>query len=282
MADDAQSSPQAADDLAVLTWNVHGLPLHDAPARLGRIAAWIAARQPDLVLLQEVWSGAYARALSGALAGRYEACFSPHPFTRRPRGGLMILVREASGWRAGRVRFEPFRAAAAWYRLNEGDGVAGKGMLAMEVRRGERALTVVNTHVQAQYLERAYTDVRREQLAQLAEFLDRVGRGTAMVFGGDLNTEAGEDLYRTHLAVLGTDLAAAERAARGGTTCFDRKGGRSEWIDYVFARDLEVAATLEKVESSGPDDPYSDHDGLLFVLGLGPSPAPPPRRHVVT
>src|SRR5687767_12627839 len=47
--------------LRVLTWNVHAIPLLSPrpPARLRNIARKIREQQPDLVLLQEVWSHAY-------------------------------------------------------------------------------------------------------------------------------------------------------------------------------------------------------------------------------
>jgi endonuclease/exonuclease/phosphatase family metal-dependent hydrolase len=147
-------------------------------------------------------------------------------------------------------------------------------MLAVDLQRNGRVLAVVNTHLQAQYLQNSYDDVRRAQLVQLAVFLDGAGARHSLIFGGDLNTEAGEALYGTHLAPLGFDLTAETRRNRGGTTCFDRHGGRSEWIDYVFVRGLEGPSRLEKIDSDAPDDPYSDHDGLLLHLSVAGTGSP--------
>lgn len=256
-----------ASNLAVLSWNVHGLPLHAAPERLRRVAAWIEERQPDLVLLQEVWSRGYREILARALAPAYDAVSATHPLGALPRGGLLTLGRRRR-LRLGRARFEAYRSSAPWYRLGEGDGLSGKGALAVEVEADDLSLVAVNTHLQAQYGERRYGDVRRAQLEQLAAFVAAAAAGRPLLLAGDLNTEAGEELYGTHVVPLGLDLTAEERRARGGTTCFDRRGGRSEWIDYVVLRGEGTPAKLERIENRAPDDPFSDHDGLYVELAL--------------
>jgi endonuclease/exonuclease/phosphatase family metal-dependent hydrolase len=252
--------------LTLLSWNVHGLPFHGAPARLRRIAAWIGERRPDLVLLQEVWSPAYERLLADSLAREYDASYTARRFSRRPHGGLLTLIRRDAGWRTARVSFETYGSAAPWFRLNEGDGLSGKGILAVELRRDAETLLAVNTHLQAQYGERGYANVRRRQLEQLGAFVRRAGEAVPLLLAGDLNTLPEENLYDSHIASLGEDLTAEERCLRGGATCFDRAGGRSEWIDYAILRGAPAAVSLTRIESHAPDDPYSDHDGLLLRI----------------
>lgn len=252
--------------LTILSWNVHGLPFHGAPPRLQRVAACIAESRPDLVLLQEVWSPSYLRLLVGALRGEYDASYEARRLSGRPHGGLMTLVRRESGWRAARVAFEVYASAAPWFRVNEGDGLSGKGILAVELRREAETLLAVNTHLQAQYGTRGYAEVRRRQLEQLAAFVRRADGAAPLLLAGDLNTLPDEDLYASHIAPLGHDLTAEERRLRGGATCFDRAGGRSEWIDYAILRGAPAAVSLTRIESHAPDDPYSDHDGLLFCV----------------
>jgi endonuclease/exonuclease/phosphatase family metal-dependent hydrolase len=248
--------------LTLLSWNVHGLPFHAAPQRLRRIAGCIEERRPDLVLLQEIWVRGYLRLLSKALDDEYEAIVAPG--RGRPRGGLALLLRRAAGWGAAAVSFQRYGAAAPWLRLHEGDGISGKGILAVDLRRGGERLVAVNTHLQAQYGVRRYDDVRRAQLDQLVAFVERLD--APLLLAGDLNTDPGDDLYRSHVAALGADLTAEERARRGGGTCFDRRGGKSEWIDYALLRGLRAATELTRIENQAPDEPYSDHDALLVRI----------------
>ncbi len=252
--------------LTPLSWNVHGLPFRATRERLRRVAACIGGHRPDLVLLQEVWSRAYAHILTSALEPDYHAAFAPRRFASAPRGGLVTLVRRESGWHAGPVWFEHYRTSAPWFRLHEGDGISGKGILAVELRRSTERLVAVNTHLQAQYGDRRYTDIRRAQLAQLAAFLERAGAGSSLLLAGDLNTEAGEELYHSHVAPLGEDLTAEERRLHGGGTCFDRRGAKTEWLDYAILRGPRASASLTRVESDAPDHPYSDHDGLIVRI----------------
>ena len=251
--------------MTVLSWNVHGLPFHNAPLRLTRIAAWVREHQPDLVLLQEVWSSGHLRLLAQAVAGDYEAVSVGGRLGSKPRGGLAVLLRRESAWQPIRVDFERYQRTAPWYKLNEGDGLAGKGILAVEVRRDDERLLVIDTHLQAGYGARRYPEVRRAQLEQLTAFVERAGRDAPLLIGGDLNTEPDEDLYRDHIAPLGSDLTEVERRHAGGT-CFDARGKRTEWIDYVLLRGVPARASLTRIESDAPDDRYSDHDGLLVRI----------------
>jgi len=262
---DLASAESARPWLTVLTWNVHGLPFFRTRERLRRITSWISDQQPDIVFLQEVWLLAYLKLLIGACERDYRAVFAPHRFTRRARGGLLTLIRK-NGWQGGQISFEPYRAAAPRRRLYEGDGVSGKGILAVELCRGDERLRAINTHLQAQYGERHYDDVRQGQLEQLAAFVARADDSVPLLLAGDLNVEAGESLYRSHLAPVAVDLTEEERRLRGGTTCFDRSGGRTEWIDYVFLRGVDVSASVTRVENIAPDDPYSDHDAVLVKI----------------
>lgn len=251
--------------LTLLSWNVHGLPFIGWTRRAGKIADAVRRLQPDIVAFQEVWQNSF----NGTLlpwTEPFRAAFAPSALGWGLRGGLGVLVRLDSGWQVGDVRFERYRVAAPWYRLDEGDGIAGKGILAVEVRRDGERLTIVDTHLQAAYGARRYPEVRRAQLEQLAAFVARLGDGSPVLIAGDLNTEPDEDLYDSHIASLGEDLTAEERRLRGGATCFDRDGGRREWIDYAILRGAPATVSLTRIESRAPDDPYSDHDGLLLCL----------------
>lgn len=261
----------SADCLRVVTWNVHAIPfVSPRPTwRLRNVAAKIREQQPDLVLLQEVWAHAYADVVARALGGTYRVtrgggCRRPYPC-----GGLVMLVRVASGWVASAPTFVPFEAAAPWYRLAEWDGIVKKGMLLTHLRRGAATLGVVDTHLQTRYPEHGhnYRAIRRRQLEQLAATLAATFGDRPAIVAGDFNTAPTDrsGLYATHVAPLGDDRTAELRAAC--PQCGTRSPPKvPRWIDYVITRGVPAAASLTLIVNDGLDDPYSDHNALLLRL----------------
>lgn len=258
--------------LRVLTWNLHAIPLlsPSPPARLRNVAAEIRAQQPDLVLLQEVWSHAYASQLERALPEyrlvRGSGCTRPFPC-----GGLVVLVRHASGWVASAPTFVPYAASAPWYRYREWDGIVKKGVLLLTLARGAATLGVVDTHLQTEYayLGRDYTEIRREQLAALGRLVHTKFAGRPVVLGGDFNTAPDEHsgLYASQIARLGEDRTVDERAACGcGTRPPGSYRASSRWLDYVITSRLAVHATSTRIRNEWVDRPFSDHDGVLVRL----------------
>jgi len=257
--------------LRVLSWNLHAIPLVSPrpTARLRNVADAIRAEAPDVVLLQEVWAHAYAALLERRLADAYRltrayGCGRPYPC-----GGLVVLVRRASGWVAAPPTFERFKKHASWRRLREWDGIAKKGMLLVRLTRDGRTIGVVDTHLQTRYLEyrHNYTTVRRRQLEQLRATVDAAFGDRPVVIAGDLNTAPNDPsgLYASRVAPLGDDTAAAFRAAC--PACSTRPPPKMpRWIDYVLTRGLTATPTVTLIRNEAIDTPYSDHEGLLVRL----------------
>ena len=262
--------------LRVLTWNVHAIPVM-APrprARLANVAAKIREQRPDVVFLQEVWTHAYARQLARDLGGAYRLVATTGCGRPFPCGGLVVLVRVASGWTPSAPSFVAYADSAPWYRLAEWDGIAKKGVLSVELARGDESLVVVDTHLQTEYAHhgRDYADIRRRQLEQLATILDAYPE-RAVVIGGDFNTAPGEasGLYESHVTAIGDDRTTALRAACGGCNSRPSLLRAARWLDYVLTRGMTTAAAGTRIENAGIDDPFSDHDGVLVRLARVPS-----------
>jgi endonuclease/exonuclease/phosphatase family metal-dependent hydrolase len=264
--------------LRLLTWNVHALPhLYGARQRLARVIAKINEVQPDVICLQEVWSGRHAKRLHRALGDEYAAVAMARRLRDWPCGGLLTFVRHASGLRGGPPTFVRYAAHGSRRRFWEGDGLGGKGILAVQLCRDGETLVIANTHLQAQYPHRgrAYPSVRRAQLAQLARWLGQLGAEEPVLLAGDFNTTPAESLYAAHVVVLGRDLTEPARQQVGGGTYLDRHSGAQTWIDYVLARGVAAQSSVARIENSAPDVPYSDHNGLLVDLvyaARGPTP----------
>ncbi len=257
--------------LRVLTWNVHAIPFASPrpTARLRNVADAIRAAAPDVVLLQEVWAHAYADLLTRRLGDAYvliRGCGCGRPF---PCGGLVVLVRRASGWAAGSPTFVRYKKHAPWRRLREWDGIARKGMLLVPLTRAGRTIGIVDTHLQTRYLEyrHNYTTVRGRQLDQLRATVDATYGAQPVIIGGDFNTAPNDPsgLYASRVASLGDDTAAAFRSAC--PACSTRTPPKvPRWIDYVLTRGFAVTPTVALIRNDAVDTPYSDHHGVLVRL----------------
>jgi endonuclease/exonuclease/phosphatase family metal-dependent hydrolase len=273
----------ATGTLSVISWNVHGLPFDETfERRLENVAGEIRRRRPDVVLLQEAWLEAGAARLGCSLRAAYE----PVPdsegvrsgalslFGHR-RGGLLALVRRDSPWRLDPAPrgFEEYAVAAPWYRLDELDGIAGKGFQSFAIGDGKRRVVVVNTHLQAQYPARGnrYEDLRLRQIEQLVAYARKGPDADALVVAGDFNTREEEKAHYGALSAAFEDLTSAFRRGCGACgTYIARDGAEGWWIDYVFARAHggPIAAKVDRIRNHKRDDPYSDHHGLWVELQL--------------
>jgi endonuclease/exonuclease/phosphatase family metal-dependent hydrolase len=267
------------DDICVkvLSWNLHGLvwPLSKDPGgRMDRVSAKVRELSPDVVLLQEVWLGSHLKRLTRAL----HPDWTPICVRRRgggPRGGLLALVNAAAGWRARSApEFHAFTASAPVWRVWEGDGLGGKGVLTVELERGAVRICAVNTHLQSQYSSIDYAEIREAQLVELRAVISQLGPSQPAIVAGDFNTDSRESLYSI-VAALGTDLTAKARERDNNGTTANPREGRPEWIDYIVAANSEtyaVSANLELIANESADVPYSDHTGLFCTISFRSKP----------
>jgi endonuclease/exonuclease/phosphatase family metal-dependent hydrolase len=267
-------TPTAPGDLRILSWNLHGLawPLSQDPVgRMDRVAAKIRDLAPDVVMLQEVWLRSHLDRLVAALQPDWTPIFVDH--RGRASGGLLTLVNSSAGWRAHSApEFHPFTASAPVWKIWEGDGLAGKGVLCVAIEFDERRICAVNTHLQAQYSGITYTEIREAQLIQLGKVVSQFHPAIPAIVAGDFNTDAREPLYSL-VAAIGVDLTFKARGQGNVGTTANPREGRPEWIDYIVAANSQpwdVSANLELIANERADFPYSDHSGLLCTLTLTP------------
>jgi len=259
--------------LKVLSWNLHAMtwPLSKDPGgRMDRVSAKVRELSPDVALFQEVWFGSPVDRLTLAL----QPDWIPICIKRRgvgPRGGLLAFVSASAGWRVRAApKFHPFAASAPMWKVWEGDGLGGKGILTVELERGEQRLCALNTHLQAQYRGIDYAAVREAQLIELRQIVSRLHASMPAIVAGDLNTNSRESLY-SHVAALGTDLTAEGRELCNCGTTTDPFDGRPEWIDYIVAANSHAwtaSANLEVIANQRADFPYSDHSGLFCTVTM--------------
>lgn len=262
--------------LRLVTWNLHGPPLARRQKERFREAAQHILGStpplPDLVLLQEVWFRSAAAHLIEILGPHYQAIDVPPTSFPGRAGGLLTLLRRDSGWSLAEHAFEAFRSNAPAWRIWEGDGMASKGVQQLTITSGSQRVVVLNTHLQAQYGERSYPEVRAGQVHQLNTLVRKIPSELPIVIAGDFNTRPSEELY-TRLTDTWIDLTEGLRQrCTCGTTVADDKP--EEWIDYVFVRRIPGwrvhAERTERLECTTVDAP-SDHHGLDVTVSWTPS-----------
>ena len=257
--------------LRLLSWNLHALPLSSGRSpRLRRVAAAVMARLPDAVLFQEVWGQGDRRDLEARLGGRYQLVEGPARRGFWRPSGLLIFMRD--DWTIEQTAFHGFSMSAPGWRVWEADGLSGKGVLSVRVGRGGRHVSLVTTHLQAEYDEHRYGDVRAAQVGELGEVIERLPWAPPIILAGDLNTRPDEDaVFRGFLegwVEMGRDVR--EQCQCG--TQMNPDGQPGAWIDYVLVRppDGGHAADVgfELLRNRSLDDPYSDHHGLFATIEM--------------
>jgi endonuclease/exonuclease/phosphatase family metal-dependent hydrolase len=276
-------------DLHIVSWNVHGTPYNGRmQARIERIAAQLAQRRPDVILLQEVWFEGDALLLEAALREHYDRV-ADDPAVRRGflsllmglrSGGLLAFVRKDSGWLpSGRHSiFHAYRAQGPAWRLSEGDGLALKGVQRLELHNEGAQVAIFHTHLQAQYgKDRRYADVRSTQLEELERIVELRAAPVSLA-AGDFNTAPlGEDLpLYAQMLKSWDDLTSKLRSECdcNGTrlgAVHPEDVAEVAWVDYALARRAAPVKVVhsELIRSSGLDCPFSDHYGIELQLALG-------------
>ncbi|MBA3530804.1 MAG: endonuclease/exonuclease/phosphatase family protein [Ardenticatenales bacterium] len=182
----------------VVTLNAFGVPTIRTRARLRTIARELNDRALNAVCLQEVQLQRYVPVLSGAFSNFPYASWEPHLYA--PKGGLMTLTREpqSSG------RFIPFRNRGWLFGPIIADRMLHKGMLVCRLEHRGLPITLINTHLAANYSgnwERSnrYAKLEALQLAQLAEVVNEQPPESLIVVVGDFNIPRYSWLYEEFL-----------------------------------------------------------------------------------
>lgn len=267
--------------LKLATLNVWGLPkplARHTSERLDAIAANLPGLGADVVTFQEVWMHDLKERLLAADVGRHY----PWSWYREGNvdgGGLLVLSRYPI-WAA---YFEPFILRGAPQRLDHAEYYAGKGFVHLRLSTAAGPVSLINTHLHAQYSKDVgddYLGIRAGQAAQLSVFLQ--GISDPLVMGGDFNFMEGRPVYRVLRGLSGLrDVAAVldqrQDTVRRANPYRRYKVKPDARKDFVFCRD-GASSTLEPVsatrvfdeifEIDGKEASFSNHDGVMAELQL--------------
>jgi len=243
----------------------------DFAGRRDRMGPALAALEPDVLCLQEVWDRGAALTLRGHLRGRL-------PHARVSGGGLMVLSR----WPIVDAAFEPHPVHA---RLSLAERLAKKGALHVLIDTPFGPLHVVDTH-----LAHERDGARDGHALQVAALIERLGSRAApgtppMIVCGDLNFRAVRDGAPSRdfaaLRALGFEDAAGTgpdadgRWHRRRPTRVGRprtpEHRRENDPDYVLVRGgagVELAVRSFRLALDSAEEALSDHEAIVVDLDV--------------
>lgn len=206
--------------LKIVTFNIHDIYVGstDRNERMRAIAEKLCMFDPDIVGFQESFIREDRNALIETLKRGSRLQFHQYYPSRVVGSGLLI----SSAFSITQRSFLRFKDSNLFYRVTGGDWWAGKGvaLARVELPDGIGFVDFYNTHAQAGYGDRGYETVRKNQMTELARFVNRSRTGiTPALLVGDMNCKVGGDDFE----------AAVEGANRQRVMNID------SGVDHVFA-----------------------------------------------
>lgn len=266
----ALAAPARAEEISVVSFNVHGLPAwiarDDPAARMPEIGRLLS--RYDVALVQEVWG--YEEAL---------AAETPHGAKLQGNAARSTWLR-ALGFLCGRcgsglsLFTDPPRErvvaseAVAYDRcadwlFSANDCWATKGFQFVRLRLASGTeLDVYNTHLEAGDADDDF-EVRAAQLDELRSFVSMKSAGRAVILGGDLNLSHDDPRSAAAVAAFAGALGLRDSGARPADR--SRWPERIDWILYREGTDIRLALTTsgEDLDFRVGDEALSDHPAVF-------------------
>lgn len=261
-------------------WSLPGPIAKHKPQRMKAIVEHVALLDLQVVAFQEVWTRASRDTL---IAGTARIGFAHVWHNPETTGGSGLLV--VSKFPITSAHFEPFEARGHPERILHMDYYSGKGFALLEIETEGGLVTLLNTHLHANYARPGkpdeYKGVRAAQVIQLVAALPSIQ--TPLIAMGDFNLNDDESSYRVLLGLSGLRDVAAALDAKQPTSLdsnpYHRKRHVDKRLDYAFCRDgnrqglRPVSIQLDflaDLDFDGRPGTYSDHAGLVVEFASGP------------
>jgi len=256
--------------LRIASYNVWILPWfsEEYDERLAKLPGALVALDPDIVILQEVWSGAARDEISKALGPAYVTA-------RCDGGGLMVLSRLP-------IRSERFTPFGFDCDLSVPEWFAKKGVMEVVLDTPVGPLRVINAHLALP------SGAAEGQARQLLFLLDRIeaSRELPLIVGADLNIAANyyaaDELNPDYLCLIDAGLRDLDPPVlvRNGyahpaptRVGWPRPTPFAGWHpDHLMVRD-GLAGSIRiksfRLTLDTPETALSDHNLLLGEIVIG-------------
>ena len=261
-------------EFSLLSLNTFGIPFFLSLGRIKRLASELNRVTPTVVCLQEIQQNVYVPLLKKYLTKYSHLSSFPNRFA--PMGGLFTASIPI-----GSSIFHPFPNRGRPLSIGFADWALYKGVLMTSLEIYGRQVTVMNTHLQANYLgnwdsSNRQTQIELDQVKFLAD-LARTQPDDAWVFiCGDFNFPRETPPYDLMMAESGLTDALADdpRPTYRPFPLVSAKWQMS--LDYFFYRrpagiDTPVTADIIPIENSTAGWYFqrflTDHHALVLNIG---------------
>lgn len=249
--------------LKMVTFNIQATWIvgTNRPARMRAIAEYLGPLDPDVVGFQECFVPADRDLLISEMKKKTRLRYNQY----YPSGNVGSGVLISSAYPIQEAWFHRYEAIAPAWKVWEGDGMAGKGigLARLELPGGAGFVDFFDTHAQAGYGNADYKVIRKQEMAEAAEFINSARCGTIPAFvTGDFNSGREAPEHRT--LVEGANL--------------ERVMNVESSIDHIYAaRDphyrfevVESREIPEVIQRDGKPFALSDHNGYFTVVRITP------------
>ncbi len=249
--------------LKIVTFNIQDTPIvsTNRSERMQAIAVKLCSLDPDIVGFQEL----FVKRERDSLIEKLTECsrLQHHQYYPSWVVGSGLLL--SSAFPIAKQSFLQFADSNPFYKLTEGDWWAGKGvaLARIELPEGSGFVDVYNTHAQAGYGNAEYEIVRKNQMTELALYVNKSTTAkTPALLVGDMNCHMGS-----------VDCAAAVDGAR-----LLRLMSIDSGVDHIFAVGksdyrFELLSTVrieEQIDTGREIISLSDHSGYMSTIRIIP------------
>lgn len=246
--------------LKIITFNIQDLFIvgKDRQVRMRHIGRVLKELDPDIVGFQESFISKDRDVLMQALE---DTRLRHHHYYSSGVGGSGLLI--SSAWPIREVFFHRYSVSGPPERVWEGDYWAGKGVALARIETPAGLLDFYNTHAQAGYGGSNYVEVRKQQMTELAAFMNGSRSGAAPVFlVGDMNCSPGEEDF--DIAMREAGLVRVMQMESGIDQIFGA-------LDAFYAFEvIDTVKIAEDISEEGRTFRLSDHAGFMSTVRITP------------
>jgi endonuclease/exonuclease/phosphatase family metal-dependent hydrolase len=198
-------------EFSLLSLNTFGIPFFISQPRLNRLAQKLNQLAPSVLCLQEIQQNAYLKPLQRHLAAYSQFVSIHNPIA--PKGGLFTAI--TSTCRVMKSQFYPYPNQGHPLSIGFSDWALNKGVLLVSLEVNEHNFSILNTHLQANYLAdwrptNAQTKIQLDQVAYLAELARAQPPDAWVIVCGDFNFPRISPAYQHLIAQSGLVDALAD------------------------------------------------------------------------
>jgi mRNA deadenylase 3'-5' endonuclease subunit Ccr4 len=262
---------------SLLSLNTFGVPFYLSTGRIKHLSAELNQVAPTILCLQEIQQNTYLPLLRQGLTSYPHLTFFRNRFA--PKGGLFTAT--SPDCIVKQSEFFPYPNQGRPLSIGFSDWALNKGILLVSLEFQERCFTIMNTHLQANYLgdwrlSNKQTKIQLDQVSYLVELTQSQPKDAWVILCGDFNFPRHAPAYQQMLTHSGLTDALADdpRSTYQPFPLVSAKWRTS--LDYIFYRmptgetahiTADVIPVVNSVAKRSFQRFLTDHNALLLNIG---------------